>query len=121
MKSFVPFDSLEVVDDSLNDFDVDEIAEWLGLNRTQRALLVYLLHDIDLQIWFEDEEPASISLNLFFQNSFVSKIDLFDMLETTFDEDNDNEIGITEEIAVLERLRDLVNAAIARKEKVRDS
>jgi histidyl-tRNA synthetase len=115
---FRPFEELAHAD-VLGDFDLGGMADELSLEKVQRALLSYLIREIDIAIWFDDlkdeeKEPqgkSSLMLLAFFKRGFVSKVDLIEMLEKYFE--NRNEIGDTEEIEALQRLRNVVDNAIS--------
>lgn len=108
---FYPFRD---VDDEKSDVDFDDIAEDLGLTRTQKLLLWRLLGDLEIVFWFTDENKDRPTLEVCaFWGNHLSSTDLIDKLAAYFQ--SRNEIGDEEEIAVLNRLKTIIDAAISER------
>jgi hypothetical protein len=104
------------IDEEQSDFDLTDISEDLGLNRTQECVLTdRLFNQIDLSVWPDEHaDGPRCELRVFFQGCFIAGADLAKMIEAGFGKGlNEDEV----EIAALETVRAVIDAAIKRIEK----
>lgn len=102
------------------DFDIQEIAERLGINKVRAELLAFMLEKFQLTFWFHDDEGAdedesgknpSLEVSAFWFDRHIGDADLLPLLEDIL-KDDDNQIGWEEEITVLEKLKAEIELAI---------
>lgn len=110
-----PFD-----DGGTGDFDVQEIADHLGLTNVAKNLLELMLEKLELTFWFHKdtenkEELLSIEVSAFWFDRHIGDADLLRIFDDVFDEIGGWEPD--EEIAVLQELKAKIEDAIKAREE----
>jgi len=119
------------------DFDYDAFGERMRFRPLQRELFQEIIRQLDIQIWFWDEDktgkdlrddPPGLELVVFMpcgcagDTLHISSANLLEMLERAFVPFRRNdwtEIGCDEEIAVLEKLKALCDEGIKYRRDVK--
>jgi hypothetical protein len=99
-------------------FDYDEVAKRLELNALQKQLLWLFLCQINIQVWFEEENMISqLRLNVFWESEPVADVGLARLLGDLFE--SDGQIDDEKEITALEKLKTIIDHGIELREQRR--